>query len=138
MDLFAGHGSVDLQIRDRILYVEGSGPWNIESVKKAGETFNPLISQLSGKPWAVLVVLHGDPIYVPAAAEYLIEAIKRERELGRVATAIMVDKANTPSFAKRHLSEIYKKAGCEFEFFSQQEEATWWLVKQISLADGRL
>ncbi|WP_158966870.1 hypothetical protein [Paraglaciecola sp. L3A3] len=134
MGLFIGHGSVELHIKDRILYVEGSGPWNLEAVKEAGNTFNPLINCLSGEPWAVLVVLHGDPIYVPDAAEHLVQSIKKERKTGRVATAIIVDHSNSPAFAKRHLSDIYEKAGCDYRFFSEEAEASWWLVQKISAA----
>lgn len=30
---FTEHGSIDLRIQDRILFVEGCGPWNLEAAK---------------------------------------------------------------------------------------------------------
>lgn len=137
MGRFTVHGSVELRIQDRMLLVEGSGPWNLEAVKQASNSFSTLINELSGEPWGVLVVLHGDPIYVPDAADYLVESIKSERNTGRIATAIIVENSNSPEFAKRHLSDIYQKAGCEHRFFSHKAEATWWLVQKITSAQGQ-
>ncbi len=134
MGRFTVHGSVQLRIEDRILFVEGAGPWNLEAVKEAGRDFSGLIEQLSGQPWGALVVMHGDPIYVPDAAEFLIKSIQRERKQGRVATAIIVEDSNSPEFAKRHLADLYTKAGCDFRFFTKQDEASWWLIQKITSA----
>lgn len=134
MGRFTVHGSVQLRIEDRILFVEGYGPWNLEAVIEAEKNFSTLTKQLFGLPWGALVVLHGDPIYVPDAADYLIQSIQQERKKGRVATAILVEDSNSPEFAKRHLTDLYKKGGCEFRFFSTQHEASWWLVQKITSA----
>jgi hypothetical protein len=138
MEGFKVHGSMDLHIRDRILYVEGSGPWNLEAVTEAYNRFKPLLESLYGGPWGALVVLHGDPIYVPDAAKYLIKAIKNERKKGSVGCAILVGESNSPEFAKRHLSEIHTKAGDIFRFFSNKEEAAWWLLQKITSAQIEL
>jgi predicted nicotinamide N-methyase len=131
MRRFSEHGSLDLHVQDSILLVEGCGPWNLEAVKEAYIRFVPLIETLYGGPWGALVVLLGDPIYVPDAANYIIKRIKNERMNGCVASAIMVGESNSPEFAKRHLSEIHTKAGDTFRFFSEKEEAVWWLVQKI-------
>ncbi|MGJ8682607.1 hypothetical protein [Paraglaciecola sp.] len=133
---FTVHGSVELRVKDRILEVEGDGPWNIEAVTQANQSFSSLIKELSGSPWGALVVLQGDPIYVPDAADYLVNSIRSECQSGRVATAIMVENSNSPEFAKRHLSDIYKRAGCDHRFFSEKAEASWWLIQKITSAQG--
>ena len=134
MGSFTVHGSIDLHIQDRILYIEGFGPWNLEAVKDAYTRFRPLVETLYGSPWGSLVAFHGDPIYVPDAASYVIKTIKNERRMDCVASAILVGESNSPEFAKRHLSEIHTKAGDTFRFFSDQKEAAWWLLQKITSA----
>jgi predicted nicotinamide N-methyase len=134
MGHFTVHGSLDLHVQDRILLIEGCGPWNIEAVKDAYGRFEPFINTLYGSPWAVLIILHGDPIYVPDAASYIVETIKNERRNGSVASAILVGESNSPEFAKRHLGEIHTNAGDTFRFFSDKKEATWWLEQKLSAA----
>lgn len=134
MASFTVHGSLELQIQDRILYIEGCGPWNLESIKEAYNRFAPLVETLYGSPWGSLVVLHGDPIYVPDAANYIIKTIKNQRKKNFVASAILVGESNSPEFAKRHLSELHTKAGDTFRFFSNRDEANWWLVQKITSA----
>nr|WP_268820435.1 hypothetical protein [Paraglaciecola sp. G1-23] len=117
--------------------VEGDGPWNLEAVTQANLNFSELINGLSSEPWGALVVLHGDPIYVPEAADFLVKSIRSECDSGRVATAIMVEDSNSPEFAKRHLSDIYQRAGCEYRFFSDKAEASWWLIQKITSAQSK-
>ena len=131
---FTVHGSLDLQIQDRILLIEGCGPWNLESVKQACKRFSPLVETLYGSPWASLIVFHGDPIYVPDAADHIIKTIKSVRDKGFAASAILVGESNSPEFAKRHLSELHTKADDTFRFFPNREEAAWWLVQKITAA----
>ena len=134
MSGFSIHGTVTLDIDERILLVEGAGPWNLESIFESGKRVLPLLASLEGDPWGALVILHGEPIYVPDAAEYLSKSIKEQKKQGRVATAVIVEESNAPEFAKRHLAQIYDNAGEVFRFFADREEAKWWLVQRITLA----
>jgi len=134
MASFTVHGSLDLQLQDRMLYVEGCGPWNLESIKEAVRRYSTLVEGLYGSPWGAIVVLHGDPIYVPDAANCIIKTIKSQRNNGLVASAILVGESNSPEFAKRHLSELHTKAGDTFRFFPNQEQAAWWLLQKITSA----
>lgn len=134
MGRFTVHGSLDLSIQDRILMIDGCGPWNLEAVKEAYSRFKPLVETLYGSPWGSLVELRGDPIYVPDAANYVIKTIIHERKMGNVASAILVGGSNSPEFAKRHLSELHTKADDTFRFFSDKEEAAWWLLQKITSA----
>jgi hypothetical protein len=134
MGRFTVHGSLDLDIQDRILIIEGCGPWNLEAVIEAYSRFRPLVESLYGSPWGSLIEFGGDPIYVPDAADYIVKTIKNERKKGNVASAILVGKSNSPEFAKRHLSELHTKADDVFRFFSDREEAAWWLLQKITSA----
>lgn len=134
MGRFTVHGNLELDIQDRILVIQGCGPWNLEAVNEAYSRFKPLVESLYGSPWGSLVEFSGDPIYVPDAAKYIIKTIKHEIKQGHVASAILVGESNSPEFAKRHLSELHTKAGDVFRFFSNKEEATWWLLQKITSA----
>jgi hypothetical protein len=134
MGRFTVHGSLELDIQGRILMIDGCGPWNLEAVKDAYSRFRPLVETLYGSPWGSLVELRGDPIYVPDAANYIVKTIKHERKMGNVASAILVGGSNSPEFAKRHLSELHTKADDTFRFFSNKEEAAWWLLQKITSA----
>lgn len=135
MDKFELHGRSDFHIEDKILIVEGYGPWNVESIMDAKKRLVPLISKLSTGQWGVLVILYGEAIYVPDAANYLVESIKELKKIGRTASAIMVEEANQPDFAKRHMSDIFGQAGETFDFFEQKEEAIQWLMQKITEAE---
>ena len=69
-------------------------------------------------------------------AERAPNPIIEQKKQGRVATAVIVEDSNSPEFAKRHLSEIYDSAGEIFRFFPSKEEAKWWLVQRITLAQN--
>ncbi len=131
---FEAHGTLNVEIVGRILRVEGTGPWNLESLKKSGQVAQPLVGQLTGSPWAVMVILHGESIYVPAAAEKLTSIVNEEKSLGRVATALLVNDCFAPNFAKQHLGEIYDNAGEHYAFFDDIELAEIWLNEKISSA----
>ncbi len=129
---FEAHGSVELRRHGRILEVEGTGPWNLESLSQSGQQAIPLLDQLSGSPWAVMVVLHGECIYVHDAAKRLSNIIREEKSLGRMATAILVNDCHSPNFAKSHLSQIYTAGGETFEFFDDIDLARHWLTRQLN------
>lgn len=131
MSRFPTHGSVELDIEENILLVEGCGPWNLESVVEAELEVVSLLKQLSVGPWGALVALRGDPIYVPDAAVFMSKVIREQKTLGRVASALIIEHSATPEFSKRHLGQIYDDAGERYRFFPNKEQAKWWLVQQI-------
>lgn len=134
MNSFVGHGSLTCHIQDNILFIEGIGPWNLEAVEQANKKYLALMETLYGNPWGKVVVLTGDPIYIPNAADYLVKSIRQDRINGCVATSIVVEQSNTPEFAKRHISHIHNQANDIFRFFSNKDEASWWLTQKITAA----
>ena len=132
---FEAHGTLQVEIMGRILRVEGTGPWNLESLKSSGVNAQPKLEMLKGKPWGVMVILHGESIYVPAAAKKLTTIVAEERQQGRIATALLVNDCFAPNFAKQHLGEIYDNAGETYAFFDDIELARDWLNQKISEAE---
>ncbi len=133
---FAAHGTLNLSLSGNILTVEGRGPWNLESLRCAAEELKPQRKLLESAPWGVLVILHGEPIYLPPAVTDLIESIIQEKQVGRTATAVLVNSCDAPGFAKLHMSDIYGKAEETFEFFDDIDDAKDWLAQQIEQASS--
>ncbi len=132
MSGFNIHGSLTLSVEGSLLMLEGEGPWNLESLLKSGKDVAPLVTPLYGKPWGVVCTILGEPIYVPEAAKMLVDIVRTDKEKGRVASALLVNRCNAPKFAHNHISEIYNEAGEEFAFFDDIEEAKRWVNQKIA------
>ncbi len=132
MAIFEDHGTLDIEADGQILIIEGTGPWNLESLDKSGSVALPVVQPLLGKPWGVLAILHGQVIYVPDAADALVDIVREDKRKGRVASAIILTGSDSPNFSENHISEIYTRAGEEFAFFDNQEAAKNWLLKKLA------
>ncbi|GMM70422.1 hypothetical protein MTsDn5_03740 [Alteromonas gracilis] len=138
MTRFIPHGEVRVHREGRILILEGHGPWNVEALQHSTDKAQPILQELSGAPWGVMASIYGEPIHVPDAEAHLIELVKRDIENGRVGTALIVEKSNSPSFATQHFSSIYHRAGDNVEVFNDIKAAKCWLMKTIQLAQSNL
>ena len=131
MAQFKEHGTLDIIVQGQILRIEGTGPWNLESLQLSGHVARPKVEPLLGKPWAVLVVLHGQAIYVPEASAALVDIVIEDKRHGRVASALVVADCDSPHFSELHISEIYNRAGEDFAFFENEESAREWLLNKL-------
>lgn len=138
MARFMPHGEVYVHREDRILILEGHGPWNIEALQHSTDKAKSILEELRGAPWGVMASIYGEPIHVPDAEAHLIELVKKDIENGRVGTALIVEKSNSPSFATQHFSSIYERAGDNVEVFNDTDAAKRWLIKTIQLAQSNL
>ncbi|APD85876.1 hypothetical protein BM527_07135 [Alteromonas sp. Mex14] len=138
MTRFLPHGEVRVHREGRILILEGHGPWNVEALQHSTDKALPILQELSGAPWGVMASIYGEPIHVPDAEAHLIQLVKKDIENGRVGTALIVEKSNSPSFATQHFSSIYHRAGDNVEVFTDINAAKRWLMKTIQLAQSNL
>ena len=138
MTRFIPHGEVCVHREARILILEGHGPWNVEALQHSTDKAQPILQELSGAPWGVMASIYGEPIHVPDAEAHLIQLVKKDIENGRVGTALIVEKSNSPSFATQHFSSIYHRAGDNVEVFNDINAAKRWLMKTIQLAQSNL
>lgn len=129
---FEAHGTWNIDSDGRVLMIEGTGPWNLESLQQSARQVEPFIQRLRGKPWAAMVILHGECIYVPAAGEKLAEILRDETALGRVATALLVNDCFSPNFAKEHISHIYDQGDHPYAFFDDIDLARRWIEAHIN------
>ncbi|MCV2885875.1 hypothetical protein OE749_14345 [Aestuariibacter sp. AA17] len=135
MSSFVAHGSISVKVDGRVLIVEGTGPWNAESLDESGENAKGVLESLKGAPWGVIVVVRGEPIHVPDAAKQLTQIIRDEKRVGRSATALLVEDSDSPRFAKNHIGEIYREAGENFAFFSDFNHAKAWVLDKVKQAE---
>lgn len=138
MTRFIPHGEVCVHREGRILILEGHGPWNVEALQHSTDKAQPILQELSGAPWGVMASIYGEPIHVPDAEAHLIQLVKKDIENGRVGTALIVEKSNSPSFASQHFSSIYQRAGDNVEVFNDTDAAKRWLMKTIKLASNNI
>jgi hypothetical protein len=129
--LFEAHGTFSLKLCGQIIQVEGTGPWNLESLNLAKQKSATLLDAFVESPWAVMMILRGECIFVHAASTKLSEYVQQEKQQGRRATAFLVNNCDEPNFAKLHLSDIYDKAGETYEFFDDIDLAKLWLDEKL-------
>ena len=130
------HGTVTFSVNGKIMELEGTGPWNLEQMKQSGSAAAPILNQLLDSPWAVLATFHGETFYTEDAAEQLVGWIKKEKQRGRVATALILTHASVPNMAKWHLSQIYLQAGERLKIFDDRSQALVWLKQQLEAAQS--
>lgn len=131
---FEQHGQLASAVLGNILVLEGTGPFNIEMLRAASQEASEVLNSLYKKPWGVLSSMHGEAAYLPDAAELLIDTIRKEKSLNRIATAIIVTNSTVKVFVEGHLSHIYQRAGETCEVFEERETALVWLNRQIKAA----
>jgi len=129
---FRAHGDLSARSINNILFIEGTGPWNIEKLKYMEVAAKDMLAKLYQQPWAVLCIMHGEIAFLPDAAAMLTEVIRQDKHKNRVATAIVITNSNLVCFSKGHLSKIYNDAGETFEFFDDRESAMSWLSAEIA------
>lgn len=137
MAKFQAHGTLDVHIEGRLLIIEGTGPWNSESVLETDSSAKPIVSPLYGAPWGVIATIRGIPVYVPQAARQLEEIVREDIRNGRVATALLVEGSDSPLFAENHIGEIYQRAGDYFRVFTDHDEARKWVLDEIAKAQAK-
>lgn len=131
---FHSHGNFTFKVENRLMIIEGKGPWNLEAINRSAEDASKCHKELYGAKWGVLAIIHGDPIHTPPAAALLTDLVKVDIKNGRTASALILDDSNHPVFGRHHISQIYRDAGETFDFFHNIAEAKTWLENQLEQA----
>jgi len=121
------HGTLHFTLEDNMLIIDGRGPWNKEALQLSVFNANAVQQKRTSDKWAVLINVTGDPIHTPDAAELLVEYIKDEKNHGRVATALILTNSTSPELGKRHIADLYNRAGEQYQFFNNRADAKSWL-----------
>lgn len=136
MSIFIPHGELVVRRSGQIMIVEGRGPWNLEAMKRSEEAAAQVLAELKGRPWGVIIIIHGEPVHVPDAEEKLVELVKHDIQNGRCGSALLLTHCSAPSFALTHFGKIYRAAGEEFTVCDSFEECETWVQSRVDNANS--
>lgn len=112
--------------------MEVRGPWNREMIDFFNASTGALLHELVGAPWGILAVVSEDGMHTPDSYAAMVEGIRRQRETGRCATAVILDQVFGEPMVRRVLAQMYRDAGEPATFFEDETSARAWLLAQIS------
>lgn len=128
---FVPHGSVSIELIDHILVLRAKGPWNQELIQQYLIDVGPYKDKLKCVKWGVLLIAYGEPIMLEDASETLALGVLKDADIGRVATAIIINTDIGKELSKSIFTRIYSKTSNEFAFFEDEMTAKNWLNNTI-------
>ena len=121
------HGSVSIELQDRILILHAEGPANADLIQQYQRDVKHYRELLRGEPWGNLVVFYNEPLFPPDARELMYQSIQRSRESGMAAVAVVLSDVNSPLTVRHFWDAIYTHVDMPHEFFDSQDQACEWL-----------
>jgi hypothetical protein len=94
------------------------------------------VEALRGQLWGVHLIIAGDVLMTPEAAEALIGITRSHQPLGRCGTAIELRNTSVSGLLKAFWGNIYQASGIPYAFFESSAEAELWLHEQIAIAQA--
>lgn len=131
MHTFCPHGTYALHIEGRILVSHVSGPWNRELIEDYVGAITAMIGKLAGSPWAMRATVTKNGMHTPESYAGLVEGIRRQRPLGRVATAVILCDVEAPTIVRSVLEKMYIEAEEPHAFFDDETSANAWLADRL-------
>ncbi len=125
---YQSHGSVDITVEDKIIYIETTGPWNLEYFSGFHEELLLASAHLKSEKFAVLLTVKGEAICSLDAIEAHIEFLKKSTVSG---IAINYEQCITAKISTQIFTDMYERAGIQFSFFEDNVLAKAWLQSLI-------
>lgn len=117
-----------------MLVLHSTGPSNRELVAELSKAEEVLVAELAGAPWGLLAKIAEEVMHTPESYDAMVKTIRRQRETGRCATAVIFDHVFGDAMVRRVLERMYHDAGEPVQFFDDEASARTWLLKQIEQA----
>lgn len=133
---FPVHGSYQLATEGRLLVVHTRGPWNREHILDYINTLEARLLELAGNPWAVLAFVAEEGMHTPDSFDQMVDAIRRQRSIGRCGTAVLLQEVFAESVVRDILSRMYDAAGEPHRFFDDELAARAWLAERLAQSAG--
>lgn len=120
--------TIDVDARQRVVYVKVHGIWKAETARSYHEDFKTEAAQLLAKPWARLIDLSGWKISFPEVTDIIGEHMNWARQNNCKISLYVL---NNPS-TFRQLSEMIQQGGAEdiTKVFRTLPEAEQFLREQ--------
>ena len=96
------------------------------------------VETLRGQRWGVHLIVDGNVLMTPEAAEALIAITRSHQQLGRCGTAIELRHGSVSGLLKAFWGNIYQASGIPYAFFENSADAEQWLQQQIISEQSRL
>ena len=125
------HGDYIVGTNQQVLLFVGRGPWNDEALFVGTKKMGQQISLLDlSKPWAQLSCLVGECLMPPSTFDAFVNQSKIRKQRGLKCLAIVILESDVANTIKQQLSEAYKKADIEHQFFFSIDPALQWLAQK--------
>lgn len=129
--MFIAHGEFRLRKEGQIILIDSKGPFNNEAVTQFTQDIHDLI-QSYNSPWGQIITLHQDSIFTPQAESSMKSALYSRKNLGLVASAIIITN-HQASFVIRHqISGVYDEVGIAHIYTDSEKTAREWVNRQIA------
>jgi len=129
------HGIFSIHVEGRMLVLHSTGPSNRELVEELSKAEKAALAELAGAPWGLLATITDEVMHTPESYAAMVETIRRHREMGRCATAVIFDHVFGDAMVRRVLERMYHEAGETAQFFDDEASARAWLLDQIEQAE---
>jgi hypothetical protein len=121
------HGKFTIEVSDRILFVDGTGPFNEATVREYKKAIHEAVAKLTPKPWAFLGILRAESLFTPEAESELTQVIRWRKEMGMTHVAVALIEVIADRVISAQMSRIYQNVGVDFALFESLDEARAWL-----------
>lgn len=126
-----GKLTLSLNAAERILFIEASGPFNLDFAKDYEQQIMPLREALKPIAWTSLARIYGDESRLtPDSREMLVASIKTARQLGLRATALVLDR-NVSEGYLAFWEDLYQESGLPFKVCHDKSDALTFLTLEI-------
>lgn len=129
--LFASHGSFSIELTDKCMIVDASGPFNKEIVDEYETAIQAAMETLTSKHWGQIIRLHGMSMFTPDAENKLVETVKSRKQHGLKASAILIEDVEAKSLIIQQMSRVYEHCGVNFKFFEGLDDGLTWINQTV-------
>lgn len=123
--VFEKHGEYKLEIKDGVLIVDATGPFNDEVVISYQNDLETCIRELEDRCWGQVVTLRELSLFTPDAEQSLINSLGLRKARGLKFSAVVCD--SPYSLVRMQISRIYDGAGILHKFFESESSALSWI-----------
>jgi len=127
------HGVYQVKIKGNLLFLEATGPFNLQYVDDLMATMGRDIKKMDDH-WGQMTIFHNNSLFVPDALQKLKSSMYARKENGLKYVAVVLLDPQCSFVIKEQISEIYQSAQIPFKFFEDCPAAENWLTTTLNKA----
>ena len=126
---FKEHGIYSITVTGRLMTVDSSGPYNDEALKHYMRDLQLAVTSFQKRPWLQLNLVHDFSVFTPEAEKMLENSMRYRKEMGMIASAIVLLDVQGKPLIIHQLTRCCKNAGINYAFFEDIPAAQAWLTE---------